>query len=200
MQVLIETATKTSKINATMSGTTVSVAVHRLSDNKLFTAYCGDSRIVMGKKSGGKIQGVALTKDHKPDQKEERRRIEANGGVVKFDGFANHRVYARGASYPGLNMSRALGDLMGYYDAGISCEPTVAEYDVTGEDQVLIVCSDGIWEFIDDQEAATIVLQYDKSKAMEASEKLARQAWDRWMREEAGMVVDDITALAIYLV
>ena len=35
--------------------------------------------------------------------------IEKAGGRVVFDGYANHRVYAKNARYPGLNMSRCIG-------------------------------------------------------------------------------------------
>lgn len=59
-----------------------------------------------------------LTIDHKPDLPEERHYIERNGGRVAFDGFANHRVYVKNGTYPGLNMSRALGDILGSTHAG----------------------------------------------------------------------------------
>jgi len=120
---------------------------------------------------------VELTKDHKPELKEEKRRIEKSGGQVVYDGFANHRVYAKGGRYPGLNMSRSLGDLMGQYDAGISHEPTVTEYKLGQEHELLLCCSDGVWEFIDNQEAVNIVAPLGRSKAMDAAEKLARESW-----------------------
>jgi len=79
-------------------------------------------------RNGGSSELIALdlTHDHKPDNPLERARIEASGGRVVFDGFYNHRVYAKAGKYPGLNMSRALGDLAGYYDAGLSPIPDVA--------------------------------------------------------------------------
>ena len=46
-------------------------------------------------------------------------------------------------------MSRCLGDLMGHADAGCSAEPEVSERQIEAEDHVLLVCSDGVWEFID---------------------------------------------------
>merc|ERR1719379_1694664 len=97
------------------------------------------------------------TEDHKPNIKEEKQRIERNGGQVIYDGFANHRVYARGHHYPGLNMSRALGDLMGHYDAGISAEPALKEVQLGQDDVWLLMCSDGVWEFIYNQEACDII-------------------------------------------
>jgi len=201
IQALIEVQTKNGSMNATMSGTTSSVILHRHADNKLFIAHCGDSRCVLAREG---VQAVAepLTKDHKPDDPEERKRIENSGGRVVHDGFTNFRVYARAGAYPGLNMSRALGDLMGYYNAGISATPTVAEVDLLPEDTILILCSDGVWEFITDQEAVKIVYPLcfgTTQDPVKAAEVLAKTAWDRWMHEESGMVVDDITCILVTL-
>jgi len=118
---------------------------------------------------------------------------------VVFDGYANHRVYAKNGRYPGLNMSRCLGDLMGHSDAGCSCEPDVSERKLNPLDHVLLLCSDGVWEFITAQEAVDLVNQFDSSRAMVAAERLAKWAWDRWIQEEGGAVVDDITVVLVYL-
>merc|ERR1712032_173885 len=118
-----------------------------------------------------------LTRDHKPNLPDERRRIESNGGRVVFDGYANHRVYAKNARYPGLNMSRCLGDLLGHQDCGISCEPEVKNYKILPTDQILMLCSDGVWEFISPAEAAGIVKEFPSAKAMQAADRLAKEAW-----------------------
>merc|ERR1712113_257687 len=99
----------------------------------------------MGK---SKLNGVQMTRDHKPDLKDERARIEKAGGRVVFDGYANHRIYAKNGRYPGLNMSRCLGDLMGHADAGCSAEPEISTRELTPTDHILLVCSDGVWEFM----------------------------------------------------
>jgi hypothetical protein len=66
------------------------------------------------------------------------------GGRVSFDGFANHRVYVKNGSYPGLNMSRALGDLLGHQHAGISGDPEIKEINMRtgeGDDMIGVGCS-----------------------------------------------------------
>jgi serine/threonine protein phosphatase PrpC len=201
IQHLISTADRMKKLSAQMSGTTATVCVHDHGQNKLTLAHVADSTGVLGKLKGDKktAEAIQLTRDHKPNLKDERQRIEKNGGRVVFDGYANHRVYAKNARYPGLNMSRCLGDLMGHQDCGISAEPEVLEHQVTPEDHVLLLCSDGVWEFITPAEAVTIVNEFPSTKAMVAAERLAKEAWDRWIREEGGAVVDDITVVLIYL-
>lgn len=201
IQTMIEVQTKTGNLNATMSGTTASVILHRLTDKKLFVSHCGDSRCVVAR-NGAKGIAVPLMADHKPQDPLEKKRIESRGGRVVFDGFANFRVYAKGGAYPGLNMSRALGDLMGYYDAGISCEPTVSQFDLEDDDTMILLCSDGVWEFIKDEEAVKICLplsQGPMKNPNQAAEILAKEAWDRWMVEESGLVVDDITVVVVLL-
>mmetsp|Transcript_57410 Transcript_57410/g.136448 ORF Transcript_57410/g.136448 Transcript_57410/m.136448 type:complete len:385 (+) Transcript_57410:166-1320(+) len=200
MQRGLETADRLGKISAQLSGTTATVAVHDHAKNKVTIAHVADSTSVLGSTSdGGAIMARQLTRDHKPDLKDERARIEANGGMVIFDGYANHRVYAKGKRHPGLNMSRCMGDLVGHQEAGISCEPEILELQLTDKDQVLLLCSDGVWEFVTPQEACEIVSQFSAQSATAAADALAKEAWDRWITEEGGTVVDDITVVLIYL-
>jgi len=189
------------KLDAQLSGTTCSVCVHSFAHNKMTFAHVADSTIVLAKNGAkkGDFTGVQITRDHKPDLKDERARIEKNGGRVVFDGYANHRVYAKNSRYPGLNMSRCLGDLLGHQDCGISCEPETSELAICPEDAFLLLCSDGVWEFITPQEAVDYVKDHSSGKAMVAAEKLAKEAWDRWIKEEGGAVVDDITVVIVHL-
>lgn len=202
VQSLIGTMDRTKKLSAQMSGTTATVAIHDHEKNTLTIAHVADSTCVLGTYTDSTkkmLKGTALTRDHKPNLKDERARIEKAGGRVVFDGYANHRVYAKNARYPGLNMSRCLGDLLGHQDAGCSCEPEVSERKVDPLDHVLLLCSDGVWEFITPDEGVKIVAEFPPGKAMQAADKLAKEAWDRWIREEGGAVVDDITVVLIYL-
>lgn len=203
-QSLIATADRMQTLSAAMSGTTATLVVHDHTNKKLYVAHVADSTAVLGKKQGsGKdkssVTAQALTVDHKPNLKEERQRIEKSGGRVVFDGYANHRVYANNARYPGLNMSRCLGDIMAQQDCGLIAEPEVSVIDISPDDKVLLLCSDGVWEFITHKEAVELVSKFPPAKAKIAAERLAKEAWDRWMHEEGGSVVDDITVILVYL-
>jgi len=144
-QNLIMTADRMKKLSAQMSGTTATVAVHDHGQNKITMAHVADSTAVLGKIVNKEITAVQLTRDHKPNLKDERARIEKNGGRVVFDGYANHRIYAKNARYPGLNMSRCLGDLMGHADCGIIAEPEVTKFEIDKGKEILLLCSDGVW-------------------------------------------------------
>jgi serine/threonine protein phosphatase PrpC len=201
VQAMIITADRMKKLDAKMSGTTCTICIHDHEENKITVAHVADSTCVIGelKKDSKALTGTPLTRDHKPNLKDERARIEKAGGRVVFDGYANHRVYAKNGRYPGLNMSRCLGDLLGHSDAGCSAEPEVCERKLSQEDSMLLLCSDGVWEFITPQEAVDIVGKNPPAMAMKSAETLAKEAWDRWIREEGGAVVDDITVVLVHL-
>jgi len=201
-QSYVQTMDQMKKLSAQMAGTTATVCIHDKTEKKLTVAHVADSTCVIGKwKDASKTasEGIALTRDHKPDLKDERARIEKCGGRVVFDGYANYRVYAKNAQYPGLNMSRCLGDLLGHQDAGCSAEPEVGVFDIDPLHNALLVCSDGVWEFIKPTEGVDIVMKYPAKEAQAAADKLAKEAWDRWMKEEGGQVVDDITVILVHL-
>jgi serine/threonine protein phosphatase PrpC len=74
-------------------------------------SHVGDSRAILVSKVNNNVIVKRLTNDHKPKNIEEKKRIEASGGEVKkLIGDIPHRVFKRGEVYPGLAMSRALGD------------------------------------------------------------------------------------------
>jgi len=184
---------------ATLSGTTASVVYHRIKEKRLVCAHVGDSRVVIGRRlADGSWEAEELARDHKPDNEEERRRITAHGGVVRrIAGDIPHRVFLQGKMFPGLAMSRALGDLIGH-KAGVICTPEVTDYHIKPEDEFLILASDGIWEFIDSQECVEKVASYGRDQLAACVEDICSDAWSRWKREE-GNVVDDITLELIYL-
>jgi len=193
VQGLLRAATARSQLNASLSGTTASVVVHRHGDKKLWVAHCGDSRCALGSRdaASGRLRARALTADHKPGAPEEKRRILARGGTV-----VRGRVYKRGQQLPGLNLSRSLGDLLGNAEAGVSAEPALREVQLERGDEVLLICSDGVWEFISEQEACDIVEAAGSNE--EAVQRLVKDAWGRWMQDDSG-IADDITAIVVFV-
>lgn len=197
-------------LDASASGTTATLVV--CMDGKVHVAHVGDSRCVVGydsKSSGAPWAAQDASIDHKPDLPAERTRIQENGGMVlKPPMDVNHRVYVRGTRFPGLAMSRALGDVIGYREAGISATPDVRVFDATqGSDKsldVLLLCSDGVWEFISSQEALNIAAASrtpatNEVNCMKAAEDICKQSWNQWFHHEHGVVVDDITAIVVHL-
>eukprot|EP00395_MALV-II_sp_L67-2_P000105 gene104-406_t len=102
-QKLIETAEKNGKLQSSMSGTTCTVAYlpkpagEKWVGQKIYLAHCGDSKSVLlsDDPKNASWKGAELTEDHKPSLPQEKKRIEENGGRVMFDGYYNHRVFAK---------------------------------------------------------------------------------------------------------
>lgn len=188
--------------DCTMSGTTATILVHVYDQKKIYIAYVGDSRAVLGKKKkNGSTELIAidLTKDHKPNDPEEKARIvRAGGEVMKLEGDIPYRVFIKNKFYPGLAMSRAIGDIIGH-QIGIVSSPDFVEVDINEDEDVLVLmCSDGVWEFITSEEAVNSIYKFGYDRVQEAVECLAKEAWDRWLNEEEN-IVDDITVQAFYL-
>jgi len=97
---------------------------------------------------------------------------------------------------PGLAMSRVLG----HYDAakvGIIDEPTVNEVKLTSSDKVLILASDGLWDYIEPPQAVEIA-RTSFPDAVSAAKKLVNQATSAWAADTDDYR-DDITVMVIYL-
>lgn len=178
-----------------LSGTTATLVL--LKQGSLYAAHVGDSRAVLAKSVQNSIGFKAhdLTQDHKPDCEAECRRIVASGRgqVRRLEGDIPKRVFLKDRMYPGLAMTRSIGDTVGV-DAGVISTPDVICRTIESDWSFLLLCSDGVWEFISSQEAVDIVSRFAPSDCQNASEALASEAWDRWIKEEHD-VVDDITVI-----
>jgi serine/threonine protein phosphatase PrpC len=57
----------------------------------------------------------------------------------------------------------------------------ILEYDIQPEDQFLVVASDGVWEFMPNEEVAKISEPfYSKSAPEAAANALVKEAYKRW--------------------
>ncbi|OMJ76547.1 hypothetical protein SteCoe_24085 [Stentor coeruleus] len=180
--------------DCTLSGSTATVIYTR--DKKIYAAHTGDSRAVLGRRIKGKITAVDLTRDHKPTLEDENQRINRMGGEVrKLDNDIPYRVFFKGKHYPGIAMSRTIGDQLAQ-TVGVTCIPDVSVFNIEENDEFIIACSDGVWEFISSQEAVEEISRHNNPRT--AAENLATLAWNYWIKYEED-VVDDITVVLAYL-
>jgi len=115
---------------------------------RLLCSNCGDSRAVLSRRG----RALDLSVDQKPQNPEERARIEAAGGRVELFGPC-FRIDA------GLNLSRALGDFA--YKANsaksakeqkVVAEPEIQEVLLEEGDDFVAMGSDGIFDVLSSQE------------------------------------------------
>merc|ERR1719198_2211728 len=138
---------------------------------------------------------IFCTKEHKPDLPEEQARLEANGSEVREIDPGNHRIYLPGSNFPGLTMSRAFGDIA---CGGVLREPEYHKYLMQPSDEwYAIVASDGIWEFIEGEEAMSMTAKKLRLKGTrETLQFLVNASRKRW-EYCCGDYCDDVTALLI---
>ena len=92
------------------------------------------------------------------------------------------RVWMKDADLPGLAMSRSFGDQIAA-SVGVSSVPEITEMRMNHNDKVIILASDGIWEFLENEQVANIVYPYFLQRNAEAAaENLVRLAYKQWKR------------------
>ncbi|RHN43625.1 putative protein-serine/threonine phosphatase [Medicago truncatula] len=156
-----------------MVGSTASVVV--LSGCQIITSNCGDSRVVLCRRT----QTVPLTVDQKPDREDELLRIEGEGGkVINWNGA---RVFGV------LAMSRAIGDR--YLRPWIIPVPEVTFTARTDEDECLILASDGLWDVMTNEEVGEVArsILRRRRRSLSSTEEIS----------PTQVVADSLTEIAI---
>ena len=195
------------KFDVTRSGTTV-VLVIQLEEH-LICANTGDSRAILIYDNNYDDNLVnskvyPLSYDCKPELPEEKKRIYESGGVVEQayysddedDPIIPFRVWAKGEDYPGLAMSRSIGD-MDAKKVGVIPNPQIVEYTIDYFSKYMLICSDGIWEFINNEHAMKIANKfYIRNDPKGLCHELTQESIKLWEKRE--VVIDDINLVVVF--
>lgn len=175
--------------------------------------------------TSGKIASravIPLTMDHKPDPlrcPSEAKRVTETGG--RIDRLTTDRtgrpvgpfrVFLKDRWTPGLAVSRSFGDHIGR-EAGVTPEPDIQSLMINSSHagqqqissfsfndkhkQVIIVATDGLWEWVSSEEA--IQIAWEAETASDAVQALAELARKHWALKFQGRVCDDITIVAFFM-
>ncbi len=113
---------------------------------KLFLAWAGDSRGLLVDKEGAIVEETC---DHKPNDENEKKRIEESGGVV--DWFFGWRI-------GDLAVSRALGDKEDKEKTPqVIATPEVKEVTLDRKHKFLILACDGLWDVVGNEKAVNLL-------------------------------------------
>ena len=186
-----------------MSGTTCNLIFQF--NTHLVCFNVGDSRSILIEESSDNTNQIirALSIDHKPDLPEELMRIKENGGMVDQiqDLYGNklgpNRVFKEGCVYPGLAMSRSLGDFQAK-ECGVIPTPEIIEYEINPNTKYFVVCSDGVWEFLTNENVRDIgnKYYYNNNDVVGFCNELVNIAVNVWGEREKAR--DDITVVAVF--
>ena len=151
------------------------------------------------------MQSECLTKDakeHTASNKRELLRIYKNKGEVKtgftLSGDRKPRVYVRGRTFPGLSVTRSLGDLLAHH-IGVTSEPSVRIITMSPQQSELFLAigTDGIWDNISPEDLVEEVKEYGMKELGEGSERVSAKIRDLCMLEKTPL--DDITLIISHL-
>ena len=192
--------------NSNFSGTTC-IIVFQIGD-KLICSNVGDSRAILIYTSKIEDKDLSSTKiyelsyDQKPELPKEKKRIYSMGGIVdqmldnKGKRNGPFRVWDGNNNYPGLAMSRSIGDLKGK-KCGLISEPEIIEYNLDQRSKYMVICSDGVWEFLNNEDIMKIGIEYYlKNNIDEYLDKIIKVSEFWWEKEDT--MRDDITAVIVF--
>jgi len=200
----LDTKLETTKINFDImhSGST-NVLLFLINDT-LICSNIGDSQCYLFNCSNEDLWTFeSLAKIHKPSDAEEKKRIIESGGEVHpyYDEFGMYegpdRIYIKNKPYPGLSLSRSIGDLDGK-NIGVISDPDIIIKKIDENSKFIVLGSDGLWDVIRPYDVSRIVRVYFKKGDVDGACKIllnkAVQAWKKNNEER-----DDITIIVIFL-
>ncbi len=162
--------------NVASTGACALVAL--IENDRLYIANAGDCRAVLARTTSndefGTLESVALSRDHNAREELEQKMLRTlhpfEGDIVKCK--RSNACYVKGKLQP----TRSLGDAYLKYSefnghpgkrAGryipppytppyITCEPEVTRHDLDSHDQFLLMASDGLWDYLSNDEAVEV--------------------------------------------
>lgn len=174
--------------------------------------------------SDTELNAVQMTVDQKPEDPEELERIQRAGGMVMRLEDENgkrvgpYRVWKVENMYPGIAMSRSLGDRLAH-EVGVISTPIVTNRTLKeGEDFFIVIGSDGIWDVMENQEVCDFIEAFRQKCVRNIrtssyvdvvepinvciSHLLCEEARARWLSvvEAEDVQIDDISCLVVELV
>ena len=195
-------------LNLKTSGSTcVTLLYKKNSPKKIYAANAGDSRVILIKSEENKDNPQwsyeQLSRDHTPSEPDEAERIIKYGGEIQKIENENGivegplRIFKKNDEGPGLAMSRSFGDSEGQ-NLGIIAEPEVKEYSTNKNDKALVIASDGLWEYVSNEEVMNAVKNlWDKKDGNIIVNELYKISIEKWKKENCN--IDDITIICVLL-
>ena len=146
---------------------------------------------------------IPLSRDHKPTEIDEAERIKNSKGIIhpyidddnKYIG--PDRVWNKEEELPGLAMSRSFGDELAK-KVGVCCEPEVKIFPYNKDDKFIVIASDGLWEYVNNEEVVEIVGKYqEKNDCDGAVSELYELSRERWIKFDD--YIDDISIIVVFI-
>eukprot|EP00537_Pseudo-nitzschia_pungens_P005841 CAMPEP_0172371138 /NCGR_PEP_ID=MMETSP1060-20121228/41277_1 /TAXON_ID=37318 /ORGANISM="Pseudo-nitzschia pungens, Strain cf. cingulata" /LENGTH=747 /DNA_ID=CAMNT_0013096661 /DNA_START=139 /DNA_END=2382 /DNA_ORIENTATION=- len=161
------------------------------------TPYRKDERIRI-RKTGARIlsldqlEGLQPIHNRDDDSNNESGDIEL--GEEIDEGGDPPRVWSPNGDYPGTAFTRSLGDSMAE-KLGVFAEPEMLTREIKPDDRVIVIASDGIFEFLTNQSVIDICAKF--TDPLKACQAVVAESYELWLQYE--LRTDDITIICIFV-
>lgn len=164
-----------------------------------------------------------VTQDQKPEDPGELKRIKQAGGcVMRLEDdhgrkVGPYRVWKVEGVYPGIAMSRSLGDIVAHEIGVISTPAITSHIESPLHDFFIVLASDGVWDVMENQEVCDFVEAFRNKSLRDVSvprqnevvcpenvtiaQLLCEEARARWLSIVAAedVLIDDISCVIVEL-
>lgn len=168
------------------------------------------------------LKAFALSRDQTPYRRDERIRCKKHGArVLSLDqieglepineddddneadnvtgeeideGGDPPRIWSPHGDYPGTAFTRSIGDAIAE-ELGVCAEPEMLSRELTKDDKIIVLASDGVFEFLTNQSVIDICAKF--TDPLEACRAVVAESYELWLQYE--MRTDDITMICIFI-
>lgn len=167
------------------------------------TPYRRDERVRI-RRTGGRILSLDQIEGLEPIREDEKERDELalkNGGgedIILGEEIDESgdppRVWSPNGDYPGTAFTRSIGDAIAE-ELGVHADPEMLNRELTPEDKIIVIASDGVFEFLTNQSVIDICAKF--SDPLEACKAVVAESYELWLQYE--LRTDDITMICMFL-
>lgn len=212
--------------NTCASGTTCTSAYIQGDQKRVFVANVGDSRAVLGRKGTAYPLSWDQTPYRGVERKRIREHGARILSLDQIDGIApifvgehertpgtvenynyqdivegedeecDLRIWHKTLTAPGIAFTRSLGDSEAE-KLGVIAEPEMVLLNLEQGDDVIVLATDGVFEFLTNQSVIDICTQCKDDGPLKACEEVISRSQEYWKNYESH--VDDMTCIVIFI-
>mmetsp|Transcript_37713 Transcript_37713/g.67912 ORF Transcript_37713/g.67912 Transcript_37713/m.67912 type:complete len:741 (-) Transcript_37713:457-2679(-) len=168
------------------------------------TPYRRDERIRC-RKTGARVLSLDQIEGLEPIDEDEAERDEKmflsggdDGEIVLGEeideGGDPPRIWSPHGDYPGTAFTRSVGDAIAE-ELGVFSVPEILTRELTPEDKIIVLASDGVFEFLTNQSVIDICAKF--ADPLEACRAVVAESYELWLQYE--LRTDDITMICIFI-
>lgn len=139
------------------------------------------------------IEGLEPVNEEEEDDMYQSQCPESTSEEL-YDGGDPPRVWSANGDFPGTAFTRSLGDSIAE-KLGVHAEPEMVTINLDSEDKIIVLASDGVFEFLTNQSVIDICAKF--SDPLAACRAVVGESYELWLQYE--LRSDDISIICIFI-